>query len=253
MRANIILESLKLKRTKVFLTIAFFFIISMLWGGALIFAYIPKASHANFYLIIYIMAEINTLFLPVAIATFCSRIFSVERKGGGIKNLMINGKSIWKLFLAKLEMSIVFFLLVNFIEIIIFVLLSEILSIKIDAIALFLQFLGVSFSILVLSLVHLGISFVFAQPIVSIAIGVLGAFIAFMIERLSMVIQIIIPWGVIGVLSPARYELQNNQMNYIQSENLLLKYALVFGVTIGYYFISKMLIHGRGSYELLGD
>lgn len=252
---NLNVEYLKLKRTHTFLTISLLFIFFVLWGGMLVASYFNKLNQKNIELLLYIFTQVNSFFIPVAIAVFCSKIVSVELKGKAVQNLMTNGRSMQQIFRDKLGLSIIFFAMIDLLEILIILGISPQLSVIINYQELFVQFLGILLASVTLSLVQIFIAFRFAQPVVSIAVGVIGAFVGVIFTRLPFGLEAVLPWGMIDFLKPVSYVLCNGQPHYIRSSDSVVKFAAALFITLIYCVLFRKLMtksqtrSGKGKHE----
>jgi len=238
------IEALKLKRSYACLTLLGLFIFFMFYLMVLFMSYYKKDS-SNSSFLFYILIDNNSLFFSIGIAVFCSKLFSVELKGRALLNALSNGQTVWALYRNKLFFSVLIFSFFNLVELLGIVLMGMKLSIPISLAELGLQFFGVLLSCLALSTVQLYISLRFPQPVLSVAIGVFGAFVALLLARMPFFLSVLLPWGMLRLLSPATYLLKPGQVGrqvYGPSENLGLKFLLVILVILAYYLFVKFII-----------
>ena len=106
------IELLKSRRTKSFIITIFLMFIGLLWNTVSTGSEINSVNYDGAS-VLFNNQTMNSLFLPIAISIFTSRIVSNELEGQTFKLQESNGRTLIQIFYSKLILSTVFFLILG--------------------------------------------------------------------------------------------------------------------------------------------
>ena len=107
------IELLKSRRTKSFIITIFLMFIGLLWNTVSTGSEINSVNYDGAS-VLFNNQTMNSLFLPIAISIFTSRIVSNELEGQTFKLQESNGRTLIQIFYSKLILSTVFFLYIGY-------------------------------------------------------------------------------------------------------------------------------------------
>lgn len=140
---------------------------------------------------------LNGLFFPILLAVLASRLCDIEHNGNTWKLLCANAEKMETIWKNKLIMLLLFLAAALGGQVLALVYYGKSLGIVAELpVKTIVQFFVASFMVsFTISIIQLLLSFVFANQLIPMAIGMLGAFIGFIATLLPPVIRNILIWG----------------------------------------------------------
>ena len=231
------LELYKLKRRKVFLT--FFLILGM----ELLFIFSNYGNNSNFLSmisdpnapawedLIIGPAAMNGLFFPMLAAVVASRICDMEHKGNTWKLLECNNESRNTIWLCKFTLVAALMLTAILIQVFVIVAYGNAVRIvqPLPVKTLLDYTVGTIMVTFVVVIIQVFFSLVFANQLIPMSIGMIGALIGFISTLLPAGIRNVLIWGNYAELMVLG---QNNSSGNLQSSDLIVQNINFIPLTI---------------------
>lgn len=156
-----------------------------------------KGIPDGWMLLFYNMPIMNSLFFPVLISTFASRLMDMEHKGDMLKCLY-TFTSPGSIFTTKIIYGLISLCMLVAMQCLSILFLAKILDFPLSFSAKYMLFYGINtfMSSSMLFFLHLMLAYVFRNQAVSISIGLIGSFIGLFSAFLpTTVFQKLLPWS----------------------------------------------------------
>ncbi|MGP1439892.1 MAG: ABC transporter permease [Treponema sp.] len=234
------IELFKIKRTKTFLYSIIILIISLLWATGASMSYFSKSEQATISIIITSFTDLNTLFFPIIVSIFATKICSIEHKHHTFKFLKANGIDKSCLFSSKNSLLFINLIIISLIETLFVVVISITHKAEIDKVLLIKFIIGNILAGYILNSLFLFIALKYQNRAVALSSGIVGGFIGIVISRAPIFIKGIIPFGLVNMLSPisVKFDEKLKVLLYLNKSEIKIYFIiyLLVGI-ITYYFL----------------
>ncbi|CCB92974.1 putative transporter, trans-membrane domain bacteriocin immunity protein [Streptococcus salivarius CCHSS3] len=208
------IELLKSRRTKSFIITIFLMFIGFLWNTVSTGSEINSVNYDGAS-VLFNNQTMNSLFLPIAISIFTSRIVSNELEGQTFKLQESNGRTLIQIFYSKLILSTVFFLILAILGTVATNVFAMVNGVSVPLTITIIQILGQLLSSFSLICIYLTFAMFTDKQGLLLSSGFLGGFIGLILASKSTIFwTFAIPWVGSAYLSPYKFTLINNS-NYL--------------------------------------
>ena len=240
------IELLKSRRTKSFIITIFLMFIGLLWNTVSTGSEINSVNYDGAS-VLFNNQTMNSLFLPIAISIFTSRIVSNELEGQTFKLQESNGRTLIQIFYSKLILSTVFFLILGILGTVATNVFAMGNGVSVTLTITIIQILGQLLSSFSLICLYLTFAMFTDKQGLLLSSGFLGGFIGLILASKSTIFwTFAIPWVGCAYLSPYKFTLINNS-NYLYKFDqsiyfrflIYLIYCLLLYLLVRIIFLKK--------------
>jgi hypothetical protein len=195
------MEFQKIRRRKLWLTVAVMLGAQCLWGFWSFRNIAPQRLYQGFRMCLYHFPMLNAIMMPVIIAVVASRLCDVEHKGQTLK-LLQTVMPAGRLFDAKFLCGALYIIAAGLAQVIMIIIIGNVNGflepLPADRLFFYLVFTtAVNLTILVLQQV---LSLLFVNQMVPLAVGLIGSFAGLFSMFFPQGFQKLILWGYYGVM-----------------------------------------------------
>lgn len=236
------LEYFKLRRKKIWLMMIAFLVVEMLWAFMSISRSIASnPDQAVWESVIYTIASMNGLFMPILSAIVVSRICDMEHKGDTWKMLVATNVSRGRLYLMKYICAnslLLFSILVQTVLMIVFGLIKGFPGAP--PVEFLLRFIGGNLlTTLAVTALQQWISLAIKNQAFALCLGMLGGFIGMTAGLFPAAVRHIFIWSYYLDLSPVTYKFAGSSGTYIgQSVDIGIIVAALI-ITVLFYIVGN--------------